>query len=324
MSLIKIEYNNNTDFGDIFYQKGFTNRVYLDADVTKPEYPIEEEGITNGDGEFVPSHQRWSKLHMIECYGQEYLADALSLMELHDNIWITLKNGETSLVSDVEVEVDWQDTVQCWAKISIKFNVDKVIKTNCDTNMVTGCLQPDFECEAIYDADDGGTGQGYWEYPISEGVQNGAIYFFYNTYNSTYGSYSGDDVGVYMADLSINGWVKQEVSNEQLIDISGESGYVYLWKAGDTFYKSPFLISATDQGGQQVEIVARGFPGHYVRIEESPDDNAWSTIGQYGSEITTGQVMDCNGTGTRYFRAWWYTHGCSYGASASVSEVITS
>ena len=144
MDYLKIEYTNTYDFLErILYQKGFRQILYLDADVKKPEYPIEEEGVENGEKEFNPTFLKWQKRYQFEVYAPEFLVDALTTLPLHDNVWITFQNDESNLITDIDVDVDWEDlgetekTHGCFAKVTVSFAVDYILVTACGENMTT-------------------------------------------------------------------------------------------------------------------------------------------------------------------------------------------
>lgn len=139
MDFLKIEYRSIHDLGEkILYQNGFQNKVYLDVNVKAPTYPITESGEENGDGDFIPTFQKWQKRYTFTTYVPEFLADALTLLPLHDYVWITFQNNETNKVKDIEVETDWQDigstdeTQSCFCKITISFAVDSIITIGCN------------------------------------------------------------------------------------------------------------------------------------------------------------------------------------------------
>jgi len=150
MDLLKIEYSNTHDLidkvagdisGRVLYQNGYSNSVYLDVDVKEPKYPILEDGKDNGDKEFIPTFLKWEKRYVFTDYLPEFLVDALTLIPIHNSIWITLKNGESNKVKDVITDVDWEDIGEtekssgCFAKVTFSFAVDSIILTTCGDDM---------------------------------------------------------------------------------------------------------------------------------------------------------------------------------------------
>ena len=61
MAIIKIEYWNTCDFADILYQTNWKQRLYIDTEISRPEYPIEIETNKDGEGNDIPEFQRWQK-----------------------------------------------------------------------------------------------------------------------------------------------------------------------------------------------------------------------------------------------------------------------
>jgi hypothetical protein len=131
---IKLEWWDTCNVGNIYYEVGFKNKIFLDTDIGKPSYDILEEGEENGNGVFIKDYVRFQKIPQIQCYVPEYLADALSLLPLHSNIRVTFTNGiYAGLVRNANVTVEWDnENNDCMATVTITFQQDdQVVKTNC-------------------------------------------------------------------------------------------------------------------------------------------------------------------------------------------------
>ncbi len=323
---ILIEYSNSVDFGDIVYHNGFENKVYLNADVSKPEYELIEEGVENGDNEFSPTYQKWSKKYLIEFYAQEFLVDALTLMALHDQVTVTLKNGESSLVKDVEVSPEWDAKIECWAKVTIKFATNYLVRKGCDENFAYGCLEEVVETSSgygtPYDADDGGAGQAMWEQTGSL-APNGTIAFFYTEIPIGDSGYTGSPLGFYRFNGVTKVWDLIDMENGQL-GATGLTDCLFLTKNGNSYFKMPYIRSLTDDGGGDATIYASayGFENNFYQVQVN--DGGWADIGdpQLASVFENGFTVS-PGVGNFDFRIKWYTHGCEYGTGNEVNEDIT-
>jgi len=142
MDYLKITYKNTKDIGgEILYQNGFENVIYLDAYLKKPLYPIVEDGEENDDADFVPTFTKWEKTYSFEVWVSEYMVDALTAIPLHDYIWIDTQEGEGSQVYNTAVDVEWEDlgdteqTNGCFAKVTVTFTTSSLKVTNCDQNI---------------------------------------------------------------------------------------------------------------------------------------------------------------------------------------------
>jgi len=323
---IIIEYSNSADFGNILYQNDFANKLYLDADVSKPEYELLEDGIENGDGEFIPTFQKWAKKYSIEFYAQEFLVDALTLMALHDQINVTLKNGESSNVTDIEIAYEWDSTIECWAKVTIKFSTSYITRTKCSENMSVWDTVPVAESPSIYDADDGGAGQTFWE---GTGATSNSVGVFYTAYSD--GEYGGDPIGFYKY---VDGaWEKQDIEDGKFIDVLSLSGAsppecTYLVKGGNYLYRIPFLSSVTDNGDCTATVIAYSpFIENTFYIVEYDDGLGGGYVedangGYVASSFLAGIVVASN-DGLFDFRIKWYTHNGDIGYSNVVAQTIT-
>lgn len=125
--MVKIEYWNTYDILDVHYENGYKNHFWLDVDIKKPTYVVDREAYDNSLGEAVNVFIRWSKQYSFEIYCLEPLADALTTITMHDNVWITLgsfENSYTAKVKDFIADVQWTD-IDNLAKVTVTF----VVKT---------------------------------------------------------------------------------------------------------------------------------------------------------------------------------------------------
>ena len=322
---ILIEYSNSVDFGDILYQNTFENKIYLDADVSKPEYEIVEEGVENGDGEFLPTFQKWAKKYSITFYAQEFLVDALTLMTLHDQITVTLRNGEASNVLDAEVEYKWDSNIECWAEVTLSFVTDYIIRKKCDENQDLSCLAAICTADDVYDADDAGAGQDKWDGTTPS--VNGSISFFYvSSFGcGEYADSSGASIGFY--ELVDSVWTLVDMDVGQVSTVTGLATPNWLIKVSEFKYERvPYLCTVTDQTGgvAQLKVLAEGIENTFFQVQK--DIGAGyvdvgtplsASLFDLGYDITVGAGVAIN------FRIEWYTHNCAYGYSNVVAQTIT-
>lgn len=124
--MIKITFSNPKDVAGIFYKggKGFVGKLYLDADLGKPIYTYEEEGDENTLGDFDRSYARVSKQYTVTTHLQEYMIDALSVIQLHNDIYVVASNGASFKCIDFKIsEPSWSETVSAFAEVTLTFTV---------------------------------------------------------------------------------------------------------------------------------------------------------------------------------------------------------
>ena len=128
--MVKIEFYNLRDLGNILYSSGFHQVVYLDTIVKKPEYPINQSAKEDGNGNTFFDFQSWDKQRVIETNVQEDLADCLTLLPLHDVVRITddLYKQEV-LATNITVNASWIDQAEMIAKLTIKYSVMSIRRT---------------------------------------------------------------------------------------------------------------------------------------------------------------------------------------------------
>jgi len=128
--MVKIEFWNLKDLGNILYSSNFHQVVYLDTIVQTPEYPINQSAKEDGNGNTFFDFQSWDKQRIIETNVQEDLADCLTLLPLHDVVMITddLYKQEV-LATNITANVSWIDQAKMIGKLTIKYSVMSIRRT---------------------------------------------------------------------------------------------------------------------------------------------------------------------------------------------------
>lgn len=131
---VKVEWWDNEDFlmdaGVIAYVDGngdnaYKNRLYLQAEIAKPEYLFEEEGETR-DGYFFPAKQISEKRYNFHFLASEYLLDVMRFIRMSDHVQITsagqVYNADTFLITP-----EWEDEGDV-ASVKAEFETATVAK----------------------------------------------------------------------------------------------------------------------------------------------------------------------------------------------------
>ena len=132
----KIQWYNAVDVGEILYNVQvatiFKNELWINKTIYLPVDEFEEEGEYRGDN-FIPKKQILRERSQLIFSAPDWIVRAMNYIRLHDNIYITLPNGETSRVYDPVVEV--AEEVEGLARITFSFRTNTVTKTGCTANM---------------------------------------------------------------------------------------------------------------------------------------------------------------------------------------------
>ena len=123
--MIKIEYWNSYDIMGIHYGS-YRNRFWLDAVVSKPTYPVTREQTELSDGDAVNNWLKWEKQYSIEFHCLEHMADFLSTITLHNEVWVTFDNGYSGRVKDFNFDIAWT-AISNVGKATITFITDSYI-----------------------------------------------------------------------------------------------------------------------------------------------------------------------------------------------------
>lgn len=134
---LMVEWWNNNDLplddGSVvpgFDTMAFKNRLYLQAEIAKPEYTYDEEGETR-DGHFFPTKQISQKVFRFAMLAPEYLMDAMRLIPLADHITIVAYPGSAYEVEyspeQILLTPEWESEGDV-ASVAVEFHTDTIAK----------------------------------------------------------------------------------------------------------------------------------------------------------------------------------------------------
>lgn len=128
---LKLEYWDNQNLpvfdNHIDYESGYKNTVYLQTQLGKPEYPFEEE-IVKRDGYEFPEKQLSEKRFRFTFLAPEFLIDALRIVRMHDNVYITNIDSEVYRSNSFLLNLSrWEDQGDL-AALEVEFECDTIIK----------------------------------------------------------------------------------------------------------------------------------------------------------------------------------------------------
>lgn len=130
---ISLAYWNECDLGNIIYQTGYKNLVYFPSpkiDLSMPSYEITKDTEMR-DGERLVYKTTMLKTHNLVFLAPEYMADAMSILDQHDNIWMRLSCCDYQQVQVGQIDVKIERFNSCFFKITLSFVIDPMIKGSC-------------------------------------------------------------------------------------------------------------------------------------------------------------------------------------------------
>ncbi len=305
-----IEWTNECDLGDIIYQEingcQYKNRMYVQGELTKPEYPFKEEGEEDGNYKLNITFQKWEKqTSLIVAKCPEFIVDALTGMRLHDTIHITksIRKKQYEVLAPFEVEhIEYENTSifnDCATNVELQILLkDKVVDaTCCENTQLSSC----FDCN----------------YTVTNIDELTGVYYFGNPTEEL-------DFGLY--ELIDEEYVLIQVENDIVCVTELELRYINL--NNEYWQVVPFTsgIVDTDLGGGNHNYKINGYvyPDTYAKVQVEIYDAALGTNtvviypGIYTqTDLTAGInliiVPPANGNLT--FSILNYSLNCDYGAS---------
>ncbi|MEN6569060.1 MAG: hypothetical protein ABFC18_03505, partial [Rikenellaceae bacterium] len=131
---LTINFSHSCNLGDLLYEDGLEQTLYLETEAMEPTFPYTEKGQENGYGQFVPTWQRQEKNYIIRTLLiPQFIVDVLHRLKLHDTVEIIDLVGDTWTVKSIDVEHDWQfdDKYYALATLTVDLNETIVITACC-------------------------------------------------------------------------------------------------------------------------------------------------------------------------------------------------
>ena len=314
MNLLKISWWNDYDLGDILYQDGFRNVIYLDVEVEKPEYNTTIESDLNGDNVEISKFRKWEKVYKFEFWGQEDLVDAFTLMQIHDNIEVTLQSGDVIQVlkNSLKAEPAWEQ-IGCLAKISVSFAEDYIVAGNCNENMNVECYCAD---PGEFDKLDDVANKSTWTF--------GHSVLWFDTEDIQYKKYTATlqtfNTNAQWVDVIVN---QYECYTNLGVSIGWGTGTVWFYD-GQFWHLFPgYLISLAWTGVGELTVTAYILPGTFGTVylktpadaPEGPGGGIWDLTGvdYTADELAAGVVLTGLLSQSYDVRIDVWNHTCGYG-----------
>ncbi len=134
---LTINFQNSCDIGDMMYEAGFEQTMFLNSEPMEQTYPTKEEGQENGEGKFVRTFARQVKKYNCKAGSfPDYMIDVFNRMKLYDDIELIDTVGNVNQVHNLEAEHEWLPPGKYYANINLTFDYDEaVVVMACCVNL---------------------------------------------------------------------------------------------------------------------------------------------------------------------------------------------
>lgn len=272
-----MEWSNTCDLSDVIYQPidgcSYKNRMYIDAELLKPEYPFKEEGEEDGNFKLNILFQKWEKkqaLMVAKC--PEFIVDSLTAIRLHDTITVTksLRKKQIQVLAPIEVEkVEYENTSifsDCATNVELNILLkDLIVDSTCCSDIeLPSCI----ECEFTVDSLDTLTGT-----------------YYFGTHEDEFGLYTVIE-GVY-TNIS---------ATDQVVCVT-DSSLTYINLGGEYWTPVPFVGNVVDtdlgSGNHSYKIFGYIYPNTYCKVHAITydGDTSSTTTTDYTAIYTAAQLL---------------------------------
>ena len=306
MEVIKFVIGNSCDIGDIIYNTGWQQVVYFQGDLFKPEYEFSEEGTEDGEGNFIKQFDKVLKRYKLIIFQPENIADGLYLLPLHKAVVVTLPDGRSEKVVNIEVaNPDWENE-GCRAEIEVSFITESYNynSSRCCDNLSVECYTADTEVCAIL------TPEQYVLWQRGDGANwvSGCKYLVVDPdTNDAFLTYINDE-GKLTTEDTIKGNVYQDAST-----------LTYYASLGSRVVQLPYIYSG-GYTGLDVLIKAYAFPNTLAQLYV----DGVATGDPFNANVlkNTGYTWTAPGVGTYALEIKNYLFDCDYGYSNEKTIIV--
>lgn len=134
---VKLTWFHSCDIGNILYQSGYVNMLYIDADMIFEEPEIIEEGKEDGNKEFVPNFVKLIDQVSLHDYMPEHVVNALTGVAIHLYAYVTAKDtGYITRAKKFQCTFEYES--MCHAKVDLKYQQETILTRSqcCGDNLI--------------------------------------------------------------------------------------------------------------------------------------------------------------------------------------------
>lgn len=314
----KLIIKSAVDMTGILYSRGWRQIIYLDGELTQPQYSYSEKGKENNLGMFVANIKNWQKVIQVTIPVHDSLYLAIETAAMCNNLELVDTLGFRYPVIDLNIDVTWAKSG--FGKATLKMVID----------------QEEWEA-SIGDMNKGVDPMDKRGLLPFKNISDGEIEFYMgDTYSDPWAigtTFTEGDIGkLYLigvgldgrriingriVELSSTGWIDrselQEVGTLYGQTIAGKKWYLM---PGGMFFESPNTVSLSSISGFDYQLNGWTIPGTFVQPYYSVDNINWIAI---GAPLTSndfnasGVVITLPNAGDYYVNIMCYTHQHEYG-----------
>jgi len=114
---------------NIVYQTGYENHLIFDTLPVRPDSMINIEGETDESQDESITYQSQKKIYHVEIIGGESLFDMLSILPMHEYIYVKWPCEDLQLIKTIEFEYEWIEDYLC--RMILSFSFEHLEKSEC-------------------------------------------------------------------------------------------------------------------------------------------------------------------------------------------------
>jgi hypothetical protein len=295
MPYLRLEYWDTGDIIGFAYSTGLKNVIYLKAELETTEFPYEEEGVEDGDREFVATFQKITRntitSNIVVTPAQ---LEALSTIQIHNLVSLrindvvadSVKYFKVIDVNQLETKEFYQVRLQFQTLYSINRPKKDVYPVFNKTGSIAGGVRKDMVSEI----------------KSNEGDLSGPLY---HGKRVIFTGLANKDIREY--DSSTGQWVQSGEIKENILVENADDGKKYFYNGLD-WNKNSEITSVELVSGDTYKIKGHSRVG-YIAIDGTTDGVNWTVLVETTSgEFSYGVDVELESDITD-IRARYYVHG---------------
>lgn len=289
--LIRIEYWSEGDICGFGYSTNYKSVIYVPAIIHEYDYPYSEEGVENGDMEFIPTFQKVVKEYITSSFlVTPSQRNALELVQLHEYIKITIED-KVQLVTNFRVEgaksVEGYEYTEIKLRFQIKYDISRSLKI----------VEPISALSVEY------------KLPAIEGIYPSVEDITSNLYDGMLVVISGvASPNIYEYSSSTATFIATEYNKENYYTTNTQDNKQYYF-SGLNWYENAQITAITLVSGTTYAVSGTSRMG-YIRLKGSNDGgDTYTTLIEDYSGVFNSTGIEVDLAGYDLIQAEYYEHG---------------
>lgn len=312
IALIQIIAANTCDILGGRFSQGFEQRIWLEGDISNPQYVSITEASEDGDSNEIRTYTKVLKKYRLRIMMPEFFQDGLHVLFMFDNVRLVLPDGRNEAIYNIETAgtPEWTEN-GCIGITEVFFYTESYnySKNSCCENLDIGCLEVEYNVIDFIEVDD-----PIYTNPLLNGVEAGDTYII---------GFAGTETGFAIKQwTTARIWVTLAVPADTTGLILNDATSEYWFKSTNNaeFTQVPRIDTLT-RVVDTITIKGKAIANTFIRVKYTTFGDPEITFSILANQFIQGYSFDITGAYPVSLTVENYVHGCEYGSDGGIIPV---